>query len=614
MVNQFTLRKSSISNIQQQIDNYQAVGQTGNLAIRQSGNPAGWQTVALNFFFVIITFSIVAITPFQTLKAQVTCSTKCDGDTECTGHIGITAKDYECDALKVYSDSIKTATEYKEGLERASAYQRCLDATEATEGCETLRANVRSAQADVRNAISQLAQEKSRIQQRQDRDQEKDESECKQEKRNVNQVGQNLPPGCLRRKEPCLTQREQCRDVRQRLGSTGLTRLASGVLGIDPGLQADLGRECPQAAAAKYDNDNEKLREITDDFGESQQEVFDLEEQLREGVTKMQSDRLALETAIQNSRNEMARSTADFDARVREMSDDLSGKAGGLSAAAVGINKQIRDKLTELDKIKSKDNEELDVAKIQYQEAINAIFSGCEAKAKEAIELLRITIRAQKASGKAAEKVEDATQQNTLDRLRDTAIRAYARCRNSSDTFIELQRAKTQYQLVERALDRKEQEILDEIVSLREQHKTIGDQAGGISESANQAYLALEKEHFDNLEILTQEMQLKNFEQQGLSASFNEEQGRFQQRLLREASHATELNGEMVALTQVVDSSSLNSAFGNLDYEDYRRFDEYDLSFQNAKEVCCVPSVIGQRSRLCGSISSKAYLQSGGVR
>ena len=74
MIKQFTLKKSSISNVQQQIDNDPANRQSGSPAVRQAIHPAGRQDVALNLFFVIITFSIVAIMPsFQTLKAQEIC-------------------------------------------------------------------------------------------------------------------------------------------------------------------------------------------------------------------------------------------------------------------------------------------------------------------------------------------------------------------------------------------------------------------------------------------------------------------------------------------------------------------------------------------------------------
>ena len=56
MVRQFTLKKSSSSNIQYTKINNPAIRQTGEQAARQSGNRASWQAVALNFFFCYYNF------------------------------------------------------------------------------------------------------------------------------------------------------------------------------------------------------------------------------------------------------------------------------------------------------------------------------------------------------------------------------------------------------------------------------------------------------------------------------------------------------------------------------------------------------------------------------
>ena len=488
--------------------------------------------------------------------------------------------DYHCNTVLTHADNLGVA----ELANTATARAACEG--ENRDRCErNLIQDVANARAALDQALSRIFRERSEAQR-----------ECRRARGDAREIAADLPPDCLSggKAKSCLTEREKCRNVRQRLGTgAGLIGLApnSGALAITQQFQTQLVRDCPQAAAAKYDNDNERLRDVTGDFEEAQQEGFNLQKQLQEGVTQMQNERLALDADIQNNKNQMARSAHDFDARVREMSDQLSGQAAGLAAGAAGINKQIREKVTELETLQSEDNEELDQARVAYQEAINAIFSECQAQAKDAVEKLRGELNRQRASGKAAKKVEDATQQNKIDKLRDAAIRAYARCRNSSDTLIRVQRAKRQYQLVERAQDRKQQEIFDEINSLTEQHKTLGGQAHGISESVNQAYLSLEREHFDNLEILTQEMQLKNLEKQGLSATFNEQQRQLQQQLFSEVSRAGQLNGELAALKQAVEGAGVNTAFGNLEYDDYRRYDEYDQELISAREVCCIPGL-----------------------
>ena len=615
MIKQFTLTKSSISNIQsvqQQIDNYQMLSPSVHPAVGQTGIPADWQGVALNFFFVIITFFIVAMTPsFQALNAQeshISCETVCGGDGECEERLrGETATEYDCNNLKIIANKIKGAGQDRSVVsseERSEDRSICPTAGSSDVGqCE------RDVRERYRDAENELLQAKNRIRQ----ERRADQDQCRNARRDVRKIAGDLPPECVSSggAATCLTDRERCRNLRQRLGSLGgFFRTTISDSGVTP---QQLALDCPQAAAAKFDNDNERLSEVTDDLEESQQEVFDLENQLREGVTKAEADRLRLETDIQNSRNQMARATHEFDSRVQQMNEQLSGQVAGLANGAAQINQQIRGKVTELERLQSEDNAELDLARVAYKDAIDAIFGRCQAIAKEAVERLRSKLNEQRNSGKDAKTVEDATQQNRLDRLRDAAIRAYAKCRGSSDTLIEVQRAQRQYQLVERALDRKQQEIIDEINSLKEQHATIGGQTAGMNDAVNQAYATLERQHFDTLEQLTQEMQLKNFEKQGLSASFNEEQRQLQQRLAGEVSNGYQLNGEMVALRQTVEGSRINSAFGNLNYDDYRRFDEYDQERQNAQEVCCVPGLQENNTSFCPS-SSRSRLGGSGTR
>ena len=81
-----------------------------------------------------------------------------------------------------------------------------------------------------------------------------------------------------------------------------------------------------------------------------------------------------------------------------------------------------------------------------------------------------------------------------------------------------------------------------------------------------------------------------------------------QTQLFNERVRATQLNGEMVALEQVVEVSRPTSIFGNLNYDEYDSLNEYDGEFENTKEVCCPSGTTGEGICRSGT-TARSYLR-----
>lgn len=600
MISKFTLKKSSRSKIKQ-INNL-AVGQSGNRAVRQSGNqavgqsgkPAIRQSVVLNFFLVIITFSIVTIIPsFQPLKADALNPCKVAA-TECGGvDIDILVSNEYCSLIKGTCTSLKV--------------NNC--ATTSTTVCtgggfgvsQTCSDPCGDARKELRELITAARQE-----------QRTDERECQQARRELNRI--NLPPGCRTRTSRCQTDAEKCRDLRGRLGAgRGLTGLGSGggSLGISSVLQNQLASQCPQAAAAKFESDDRRLRDVTNDFQEAQDKVYDLQGDLQKGVEEMQTDRVRIEREIQQTTSEMERASAEFEGTTARLSEQMSGQMAGLKNQAAGINRQIRARITQLERIQNNDNNAADRALIAYKAAIRGIFTQCDREAKQDVEVLRARLNTQLVSGKAASKLQDATRESRIESLRQTAIRSYAKCRSSQRTQNQVQEALEQYRMDQRIIARREQELIDEIDSLREELEGLRGQSHDIVTSGDRAYQAAHTAYVSELQSLGHELQLKNFEKQNLDANFGQQQQQLQTQLYHEQTRATQLNGEMIALEQTVQTSRPTSAFGRLDYGDYRSLDDYERAYDYAYNICC-PDGKGS-DRICQSGgSARSHLRSSG--
>ena len=605
MINKFTFKKSNSFKIKQ--INNQADWQSGKQAVRQSGSPGIRQPILLNFFFVIITFSIVTIMPsFQTLKAD-NCKDKCSGIYTGSGAAGDNDSDSYNQANCEEMLNVETTSSNCRLLQ--FAYQGAEDACPATTSIippggttAVVDNSCTSARSDLIRAITQIGQTE-----------EADRDRCLQEKRRLDEV--NLPPGCKTRTSKCATDAEKCRDLRGQLGSgQGLTGLGSGggSLGITSLFQSRLASECPQAAAAKYDDDKDKLRDVTNDFDEAQDQVYELQGDLQEGVEEMQSDRVRLEREIQETTNEMNRASAEFERTTNQISDNVSGHIAQMKSRATRINRQIREKITAVDRIRNNDNDAADRALVAYKTAIRGIFTQCDREARQAVENLRAQLNTRVASGKGVQRLEDATQENRIERLRQLAVKTYAKCRSSQNTQNQVQAALEQYRIDQRSIDRGEQQLIDEIDSLREELEGLEGESHIAVTSGDKAYQAAHTAYVDDLKRLNQELQLKNFEKQSLGANFDQQQRQLQARLFNEQTRATQLNGEMAALDQVVKTSSASSVFGRLDYGDYRSLDEYESRFRTAHNVCC-PGGKGS-DPICESSSSSSYRRSRGRR
>ena len=594
MISKFTLKK--LGNVANRQFSYQTVGQSGKPVDWQSGSPGIRQPILLNFFFVIITFSIVMMMPsFQTLKAEAGCDCiDCsatviptpDDRMLCNTLSGIAGDEFTCFRVCRVYQRIKAGTCAARTTSIPSPSTSTPISFTSTSSCE--------------EEIAKIRQE-----------QRADEQECRQARGEVAKI--NLPPGCNGRRTSCQTDAEKCRNLRGRLGSgEGLTGLGSdgGSLGITSVFQRQLARECPQAAAAKHDDDKDKLRDVTNDFDEAQDQFYKLQGDLQEGVEEMQSDRVRLERETQEITNEMKRASAEFERTTNQISDNVSGHIAQMKSRATRINRQIREKITAVDRIRNNDNDAADRALVAYKTAIRGIFTHCDGKARQAVEDLRAQLNTRVASGKSVQRLEDATQENRIERLRQLAVKTYAKCRNSQNTQSQVQQALEQYRSDQRSIDRGEQQLIDEIDSLREELKGLEGESHIAVTSGDKAYQAAQTAYVDDLKRLNQELQLKNFEKQSLGANFDQQQKQLQAQLFNEQNRATQLGGEMAALGQVVKTSSASSVFGRLDYGDYRSLDEYERQFQNAKGICC-PKGEGSSDIICGA-SLGSYLKGSG--
>ena len=576
MIGGFTLKKSGSP----------AIRQSGNPAIRQSGNPAVWQGVVLDFFCVIITFFIVSMIPsFHTLKAE-NCQSKCPGD---ENRCNIETTSTNCTRIGNYYEAVKNA---KNARDESATFCVQPDSVFKAQCVQNLQQEYTQADRDLRNLIDRIHQE-----------QKQDTEKCDQAKRELRRV--NLPPECKGRRSTCQTDAEKCRGLLGQLGSgQGFGGSSDGPIAITSLFQNKLASQCPQAASAKFDDDEDRLRELVDDHSEAQDEVYELQDELQDGIVELQEDRSDLDAEIQETTKAIKDAPATFEGATAQIQEELSGEVTKLRREVLGMNRAIRAKIRELESIQNNDNNKADQALVRYRGKVAQIFTRCDGEAKDRMAALRGQLNNQVRSG-TVQRVADATKENRLENLRQTAIRAYARCRHSQTTQNQVKAALEQYELEQRAISRREQGLIDEIESLRENIEEMHAASEAINESGQRAYKDAQQQYVSALEDLTNQLQMKNLEKQRLDANFAAQHQQLQSRLFNERVRATQLNGEMTALEQVVKASRPTSIFGNLDYGEYDSLNEYDREYDNAYDVCCRRN--STDDSICDSTSAGSY-------
>ena len=611
MVYQFTLKKSNSSNIKRTCHpiNRQsgnpAVRPSGKLSNRQTGTPSKKQSV-LKIFFTCITFFIVAAAPsFQSLKAE-NCKSKCP---ESPNRCDIDTTPANCTRIGNYYEDLQAAKE-RENNASAICESRCSGHGDPTTKGHCVSTCMSSIQQKVQTEESNLKNLIDRIHQ----EQEGDTESCIQAVNRLNDI--ELPPGCRGSRSSCRTDAEKCRGLLGQIGAgQGLSGLVpgSGSVGIQQAFQTRLSTQCPQAAAAKFEDDDRRLQDLTNDFDQAQDRTYELQKEMQDGIEEVQERRASLEQEIQQITNGIKQAAAEFERKTAAIQQNLSGQAAQLRSQVVQKNRQIRQRITELERIQNNDNSAADQALAQYKGRVREIFTQCDQEARQAAERLRGQVNSQVKTG-TVRRLEDATKKGRRENLRQAAIRAYARCRNSQTTQNQVQTALEQYRLEQRAIARKEQEIVDEIDSLTEEVEDMKGAAASIGADGQRAYQAEQTEYTNTLQSLNNELQLKNAEKQRLDANFIQRHQQLNVQLQNERTKATQLNGELATVRQSVEVGRPTSAFGRLDYGQYDSLNKYEREFRSAKATCC-SSGQNPDHDICKATSAGSFLKRGsGVR
>ena len=269
--------------------------------------------------------------------------------------------------------------------------------------------------------------------------------------------------------------------------------------------------ECPQAAAAKFDDDKDRLRELVTDHGDAQDEVERLQGDVLKETSDVQTEHSEIEKEIQDITRDIKNAPTGFERATDQLQEQLSGQVAELRGETLQINRQIRARITELESIQNNDNEAADRALVIYSAQVARIFTKCDEEAKDRMAALRGQLNNQVQSG-TVQRVADATRESRLENLRQTAVKAYARCRSSQVTQDEVRVALQEYELQQRAIARKEQELIDEITSLREAIESIHEESEGINESGQRAYKIAQQQYVSLLEDFTNKLHRKNLE------------------------------------------------------------------------------------------------------
>ena len=251
------------------------------------------------------------------------------------------------------------------------------------------------------------------------------------------------------------------------------------------------------------------LRDVTNDHSTAQDSVYTLQKESQEGIEKSSRTTSKLFNKIfQQITYDIKQAAADFERETAGIQDQLSGQTAQLRSQVVQKNRQIREKITELERIQSNDNDAADQALAGYKARVRQIFTQCDQEARQEMSRLRTQVNSQLKSG-TVRRVQDATKKSRLENLRQAAIKAYARCRNSQTTQNQVQTALEEYRLAQRAIARKEQEIVDDITSLKDEVKAMDGAAKSAGDSGQRAYQTAQTQYADTLQRLNNELQIK---------------------------------------------------------------------------------------------------------
>ena len=450
-----------------------------------------------------------------------------------------------------------------------------------------------------KSAVEDLNRLESEARQNEDRSRR----ECQREQRELSRI--KLPPGCQgrsRRSNSCRTDAEKCRDVQQRLG------IASA---LTPTLQNALASDCPQLAKAKYDDDQDRLDKVTDDQRETLENIWELQADIRENDKNYQEGLLKSQEDIQRLTTQITTATTEFEGQISTVSNEISKSIAEMKNTSTEINQDIRRLSRRLNELQTDNNPEADEATIEYRRKIRQIFARCNGGAGQAVQRLRGLFQAQAASGTVT-KLSDATEENRQERLRQTAIRAYAKCRNSQETENEIAEAAETYEMQQRARIRLEGEIIDQIETLQERLENLSVESENIVTSGDKAFETAHEQHVSQVQELNTQLQMAQFQKEQLLSSFQQQQTAMQEKLKVEQPRLQKLNGEMLALEQSVAVGKPASLFANLSHDNFQTLDEYTNQFDIAQSACCgdhIPGTVQKSSGICGSNNVHNFLQ-----
>ena len=433
-------------------------------------------------------------------------------------------------------------------------------------------------------------------------DRERYERECRQEREDLSKI--SLPPGCDGRERNCRTEAEKCHDVQQRLGIAN---------SLTPALQNILGSDCPQLAEAKYEDDKERLDRVVGDQRESLESIWTLQEEVQTNQEEYQKAVQDSQEEIQSLTTQLTAATTEYEGQVNRASAEISGRVAEMKDESLRINQEIRGLSRKLNELQTDNNAEADQAAIEYRNKVRSIFSRCNGQANARVQQLRELFQIQAASGET-NQLSDATQAGRIERFRQTAIRAYARCRNSQGTENELAEAAEIYESRQRARIREEGELTDQITSLKERLEEISVASEDIVTAGDRAFQTAHAQHVSTLDDLGTKLTLAHFNKDQLLGRFQQQQQNIQAKLDIENPRLEKLSGEMLALEQSVDVGRPNSFLARLSNDDFQELSDYTSQLDIAKDYCCgshVPRNIRDGSDICNK-NARSILRSRG--